>query len=162
SGNLRTGRDSAQRLAIVRSGKYRIWSLTWGDVFERLDKPAGPQGTVLAGPRLGSATAFDLLISLLTTLRENGIRLLARDVAMDRLVANRSEGLHPEELARSLLAPGPVQWPTTGTAVAPASWFCGVLDSEYINGFVAVPQTDVADKSFRRLRVWLRLMDDRA
>jgi DEAD/DEAH box helicase domain-containing protein len=36
SGNLRTGRDSAQRLAIVRSGKYRVSSLTWADVYERL------------------------------------------------------------------------------------------------------------------------------
>jgi DEAD/DEAH box helicase domain-containing protein len=37
-----------------------------------------------------------------------------------------------------------------------------VLSTDYIAGFVAVPHADLVDKSLRRLRVWLRLRDDRA
>lgn len=32
TGNLRIGKDMAQRMAIVRSGNYHVWSLTWDDV----------------------------------------------------------------------------------------------------------------------------------
>jgi len=32
NGNLRIGKDTAQRMAIVRSGNYHVWSLTWDDV----------------------------------------------------------------------------------------------------------------------------------
>ncbi len=37
SGNQRLGIDTAQRLAIARSGRYQVWSLTWDDVMERFD-----------------------------------------------------------------------------------------------------------------------------
>ena len=36
----RIGKDMAQRMALVQSGKYRVWSLTWGDVESRL-RPLG-------------------------------------------------------------------------------------------------------------------------
>jgi DEAD/DEAH box helicase domain-containing protein len=56
TGNLRTGLDSAQRLAIAKSGRYLVWSLTWNDVQERLEKPGeprkpltGPAGNALSG-----------------------------------------------------------------------------------------------------------------
>jgi DEAD/DEAH box helicase domain-containing protein len=32
NGHLRTGIDTAQRMALVRSGRFRVWSLTWDDV----------------------------------------------------------------------------------------------------------------------------------
>ncbi len=51
-GSLRTGLDSAQRLAIARSGRYLVWSLTWMDVQERLEKPSEP-----VTPLTGSAGA---------------------------------------------------------------------------------------------------------
>ena len=168
SGNLRTGRDSAQRLAIVRSGKYRIWSLTWSDVHERLGKTSEPQGNVLATSRLGTASSFDLLLTLLTTRREGGFGELARHIAMEALVAHRREGAQPEALANALASPGLVNWPEdgvalgSGSAAPPAAWYCGVLSTDYIAGFIAVPHADLVDKSYRRLRVWLRLMDDHA
>jgi DEAD/DEAH box helicase domain-containing protein len=87
-------------------------------------------------------------------------------MAMGALVANRREGLHPDLLARTLSVSGPVRWsdpgPTgaRGVGAQPADWYCGLLNSDYLAGFVVVPQTDVADKSFRRLRAWLRLMDE--
>ncbi|MGD0128851.1 MAG: DEAD/DEAH box helicase [Terriglobia bacterium] len=39
NGNLRTGLDTAQRLALMRSGRYRVWSLNWDDVQEQLQNP---------------------------------------------------------------------------------------------------------------------------
>jgi DEAD/DEAH box helicase domain-containing protein len=160
SGNLRTGRDSAQRLAIARSGRYRVWSLTWSDVQERLGKPVEPQSCVFAGQRLGNATSFDLLMSLLTHRRKEGMGTFARDIAMEGLVANRRDGANSEQLARALSAAGPLTWPDASGGTD--GWYCGVVKSEYIGAFVSVPLADVADKSFRRLRAWVRLMDDRA
>lgn len=40
AGNLRVGEDLAQRMAIVRSGKFLTWSLTWDDVESQFRKPA--------------------------------------------------------------------------------------------------------------------------
>ena len=36
---LRTGMDTAQRMALMRSGRYRVWSLTWDDVQEQFRHP---------------------------------------------------------------------------------------------------------------------------
>jgi DEAD/DEAH box helicase domain-containing protein len=36
---LRTGIDTAQRMALMRSGRYRVWSLTWDDVQEQFRLP---------------------------------------------------------------------------------------------------------------------------
>lgn len=38
-GEMRVGTDTAQRLAVIRSGSYRVWSLTWHDVMEHLKEP---------------------------------------------------------------------------------------------------------------------------
>jgi DEAD/DEAH box helicase domain-containing protein len=168
SGNLRTGRDSAQRLVIVRSGRYRVWSLTWSDVHERLGRTGEPHDNLLATARLGMASSFDLLLTLLTTRREGGFGELARHIAMEALVAHRREGVQPEALASALVSPDLANWPEAGVALGsgsaaqPAAWYCGVLSTDYISGFIAVPHADLVDKSLRRLRVWLRLMDDRA
>jgi DEAD/DEAH box helicase domain-containing protein len=39
--HLRIGKDFAQRMALVRSGRYQVWSLTWDDVDNRFS-PLGP------------------------------------------------------------------------------------------------------------------------
>ncbi len=39
NGSLRTCTDTAQRLALMRSGRYRVWSLNWDDVEEQLQYP---------------------------------------------------------------------------------------------------------------------------
>ena len=36
---LRIGTDTAQRMALMRSGRYRVWSLTWDDVQEQFKNP---------------------------------------------------------------------------------------------------------------------------
>ena len=38
--NLRIGKDLEQRMAIARSGKFHVWSLTWDDV-DAVSKPVG-------------------------------------------------------------------------------------------------------------------------
>ena len=82
----RIGKDMAQRMAIVQSGKFHVWSLTWNDVenkfkpkqnfFEDYMDPAGlPSGgnfnSLLEGYRLSrfkkyvKYNSFDLLIHFL-------------------------------------------------------------------------------------------------
>jgi DEAD/DEAH box helicase domain-containing protein len=39
NGALRTGLDTSQRLALMRSGRYRVWSLNWDDVQEQFQYP---------------------------------------------------------------------------------------------------------------------------
>jgi DEAD/DEAH box helicase domain-containing protein len=48
SGNQRLGVDTAQRLAIVRSGRYRVWSLTWDDVEGGLRADVEPVEQIVA------------------------------------------------------------------------------------------------------------------
>jgi DEAD/DEAH box helicase domain-containing protein len=36
---LRVGTDTAQRMALMRSGRYRVWSLTWDDVQDYFRNP---------------------------------------------------------------------------------------------------------------------------
>jgi len=40
AGNLRVGEDLAQRMAIVRSGKFLTWALSWEDVESQFRKPS--------------------------------------------------------------------------------------------------------------------------
>src|SRR5207249_8690051 len=35
NGSLRIAMDTAQRMALMHSGRYRVWSLTWDDVQEQ-------------------------------------------------------------------------------------------------------------------------------
>lgn len=50
SGNLRVGLDTAQRMSIVRSGRFRVWSLTWADVMEQSTTPLPPYSISAMGP----------------------------------------------------------------------------------------------------------------
>jgi len=45
AGNLRVGEDLAQRMAIVRSGKFLTWSLSWKDVENQFRKSSSPHFT---------------------------------------------------------------------------------------------------------------------
>lgn len=59
NGGLRVESDTAQRLALMRSGRFRIWSLTWDDVQEQFKSPV-PQFRpefLAPGPRLGTLLA---------------------------------------------------------------------------------------------------------
>ena len=52
---LRIGVDTAQRLALIHSGRYRVWSLTWDDVQEqfRYPVPKFDAENLCAGPKYG-------------------------------------------------------------------------------------------------------------
>lgn len=87
SGNQRLGEDTAQRLAIVRSGRYLVWSLNWDDVQGAMQASSSdfvapmpahadlfPQVITSIDPdtaadwyALRSATSFDLLTAQLAT-----------------------------------------------------------------------------------------------
>ncbi len=45
---IRVATDTAQRVAIVRSGKFRVWSLTWDDVVEALEAKSTPPDKLVA------------------------------------------------------------------------------------------------------------------
>jgi DEAD/DEAH box helicase domain-containing protein len=47
---LRTGIDTAQRMALMRSGRYRVWSLTWDDVQEQFRHPVPRFAAELLSP----------------------------------------------------------------------------------------------------------------
>jgi DEAD/DEAH box helicase domain-containing protein len=47
---LRTGIDTAQRMALMRSGRYRVWSLTWDDVQEQFRHPVSRFAAELLSP----------------------------------------------------------------------------------------------------------------
>jgi len=47
AGNLRIGHDMAQRMALIKSGKYRVWSLTWQDVESQFKATSGQAFTNL-------------------------------------------------------------------------------------------------------------------
>ncbi len=83
NGDMRVGVDTAQRLALIRSGKYRVWSLTWQDVAEQLE-PSAPafdsqwlvpgkkllsllknSGTVGEWPVVRTMSSFSILLLLL-------------------------------------------------------------------------------------------------
>jgi DEAD/DEAH box helicase domain-containing protein len=48
--SLRIGTDTAQRMALMRSGRYRVWSLTWVDVQEQFKNPVPLLGPALLPP----------------------------------------------------------------------------------------------------------------
>ena len=54
--NMRLAKDTAQRFAIMRSGRYRVWSLTWDDVVERFENRTAPYKAeaLTPGPKHGS------------------------------------------------------------------------------------------------------------
>ena len=54
--NMRVALDTAQRMSIIRSGRYRVWSLTWADVMEQSTTPPPRYavGTIAAGPHFGA------------------------------------------------------------------------------------------------------------
>lgn len=61
SPHRRLGLDSAQRLAIIRSGRFRVWSLTWDDVAEGLGEGAEPGAEVTGEGWAGAARVLRAL-----------------------------------------------------------------------------------------------------
>jgi DEAD/DEAH box helicase domain-containing protein len=172
SGNLRTGLDSAQRLAIARSGRYLVWSLTWNDVQERLDKPAeaikpltGAAAAALtavlqklegenrwAWLRLYGGSSFDWFVHLLGAGRAANWDAFALASWMNLLSGGAQPCSDPEELTRRLLeAALSDNW---SNAAAGAGWQCRAIALDEVGAFVAAKGTE--------LQVTVRLLDERA
>ncbi len=56
---IRVGTDTAQRMALMRSGRFRVWSLTWDDVQEQFKTPVPRFEAELLSPgaKLGALLA---------------------------------------------------------------------------------------------------------
>ncbi|MBK9373611.1 MAG: DUF1998 domain-containing protein [Holophagales bacterium] len=140
SGNQRLGLDTAQRLAIVRSGRYRVWSLTWDDVMERFD-PKTPKLTPLGADRrplfqvlagrlaagaapdwmaLAEASTFEMLLERLDRSRERDWSGFACAWALSFLEQGRGTTLGgAERLRDDLLARGAARLARARTGALP-------------------------------------------
>jgi DEAD/DEAH box helicase domain-containing protein len=190
SGNLRTGVDSAQRLAIARSGRYRVWSLTWSDVHERLDKPqepvtplGGPPGQMLAtvlgqvdAPnaaawvRMHGGSSFDLLLHMLGAGRQASWNRFAHATLLQTLQGDRRQGPPPDAIRSALQQPVLAEgWSASpavpvggGAAAQPAAWMYRLIDRREIIGIVGAAISDIQAWRLDGIDAVLRLMDDRA
>jgi DEAD/DEAH box helicase domain-containing protein len=122
AGNLRVGADLAQRMAIARSGRFHVWSLTWDDVdavARDLHEPAFAEDSFALGllrqmdaanapvwEAMSERTAFEWFLFRLGAGRQLNWKLHARGWMATRMNARswREDALH--ELRDSLLRPG--------------------------------------------------------
>jgi DEAD/DEAH box helicase domain-containing protein len=102
---LRVSTDTAQRMAIMRSGRFRVWSLTWDDVQEQfknpiprfeaeLLSPGAKQGALLAKldpantgnwKSLGGLSSFGILMLLLGAARSRSWAAYAQSFVVSLL-----------------------------------------------------------------------------
>jgi DEAD/DEAH box helicase domain-containing protein len=179
SGSLRTGRDSAQRLAIARSERYRVWSLTWADIYERLDKPqppvvplCGPPGQVLAAVlakldpqnattwlKQYSASSLDLLLHLMTGGRDKCWKAFAQVTMFNMIGAGAPQCAEPSSVRCALLSP---QLSEDWTSSNGNGWYCRTLAKGAMNAFASLSIAEIANANFESLNAAVRLMDDLA
>jgi DEAD/DEAH box helicase domain-containing protein len=182
-GKMRTGKDSAQRLAIARSGKYWVWSLTWSDVYERLDKPQppvsplggtpGPTFAALVGQldaensaawsRLYTGSSFDMLLYRLTAGRQAAWDRFAQAVLLHLLQTEMRQGAAPDDMRAALhegtLADG---WTAADAAAQPSGWLYRTMARQDLCVFVSLPLADLQAWRLGEIAATLRLMDDHA
>ena len=191
SGNMRVGLDSAQRLAIIRSGKYDVWSVAWSDVYGRLDNRrqgvsplTGPPGQVLSqvlnqlqlsNPatwvRLYQSSSFDLLLYRLTSGRERAQwNRFSAAVLLNFLNSERRQGAAPNGICSALKQTPLIQdwWQVDpdvmgGKAVVkPSDWLYRTLSRREMNAMVTASMEDLQKGKWEQLSAVVRLMDDRA
>ena len=189
SGNMRVALDSAQRLAISRSGKYDVWSVVWSDVYARLDNRkqavtplTGPPGPVfsqvfnqlqLSNPatwiRLYHSSSFDLLLYRLTSGRERAQwSRFSAAVLLNFLNSERRQGAEPVGICLALREPTLTQdWWRTEPAVTgenvvtqPASWLYRTLSRPETNAVVTASMKALQKGDWEQLSAVIRLMDD--
>lgn len=171
NGSMRTGVDSAQRLAIAKSGKYLVWSLAWDDVQERLSKPGASVAALTdqAGDmlrkvleardeanrfqwmQLYAATSFDWLIHLLGAGRGAKWQVFAEASWMNAISVKATPcGDGDAKKNRVLMPHLPQDW----NAVGGSGWMCRALERDHLRAFAA--------GSAKELRVAVRLLDEEA
>lgn len=184
--NQRLGVDTAQRLAIVRSGRFRVFSLTWDDVMERFETGVAkltPPGTVNSGTfdrladrdpahgeqwkALHTLSTFDLLLSLLDRTVERDWEGFAQTWAASFLEPGRAASKAGAEAIRdSLLDPtkeGPEEKGTGG-----GEWQTGRIEKLLLGahpavfGVVFARSESLAKGSLAGLAVTLRIYEGHA
>ena len=86
----RPGRDSAQRTALLRTGRFRVWSITWKDVEEF----TSPGGAPFADPLYPDPEAGGRMAPYVASLGDGFFAGAAERGEMDLLVRSL---LHPHE-----------------------------------------------------------------
>jgi DEAD/DEAH box helicase domain-containing protein len=102
SGNMRVGIDTAQRLAITRSGRFHVWSLTWDDVESQFREQADNMDPPLAGHAGKLDRALGVMDTANRTAWSRAYERASFDWLMFRLDGGRS--LNWERHARLWLA----------------------------------------------------------
>jgi len=188
---LRTGLDTAQRLAIMRSGRYRVWSLTWEDVEDYFGaRPAEFSGELFPpSPRLPALLAtvdsanggrwrqlagrssFGLLLLLLGESRSWNWRTYAA-AYLASLLENVRCGKGDAFSHRDILLKEEIhaEWPPPldATALGSSPWLVGRLERKTDAGvilaraFVAFEAASITARRMDRLVSCFRLEDTSA
>jgi len=157
---LRVGTDTAQRMALMRSGRFRVWSLTWDDVQEHfktpvprfeaeLLSPGAKLGALLAKldpantgnwKSLGGLSSFGILMLLLGAGRSRSWPTYAQSFVVSLLEND------PDTPGRLRL-----HWQRTHSDGSPLLQAEGGMDSAALQA-----------RDFANLNVRLRLFDDYA
>ena len=147
SGNMRVGIDTAQRLAIARSGRFHVWSLTWDDVEsqfreqpDKMDPPApGHAGKLdralgvvdpanrTAWSRLYERSSFDWLIFRLDAGRSFSWDRHAWLWLAAMLDGRDCDGAALAAARAALLDPGNTGWPESESLSPGTGWKRGVF-----------------------------------
>lgn len=157
--NPRVGYDMAQRMALLRSGRFNIWSLTWDDVQDRfksspdsafenfLNHSPAKLGPLLAAQGLNSMLGlhesrnFDLFVRFLTQPNHEAWAKYAAISA----IALPSTAMISESAANSLrtavLSEGEATLPTGG-----GDFFAGVLEREHSDEGLMLRLCTIASK----------------
>ena len=185
----RVGKDMAQRMALARSGKYRVFSLSWNDI-ENEFKPQQSYFTNFTQPnglRLGKMLdAFDadfevkkLSSTHLSTSFEIFVQYLAcPDLGMWQLYAFIHAMLHIEpsklsgekavrEICETLKKDAPWQQISCTLEHDPTGPYCfGIYDKPYedqkpmLRMFVCIGKEDLRNRKFKAMDIVCRFHDD--
>ena len=147
SGNMRVGIDTAQRMAIARSGRFHVWSLTWDDVEsqfreqpDNMDQPtpghAGKLDRALgvmdpanrtAWSRVCEKGSFEWLVFRLDAGRSLNWGQHGRLWLAAMLDGQDCDGPALDAARGALLDPQNAEWAESASIPQGTGWKCGVL-----------------------------------
>ena len=176
--NIRTGRDSAQRLAITRSGKYRVWSLAWADINDRLDKKQEPITPLGGAPnqlltmslsksdpqnlntwlKLYPASSFELLVHLVSN-GPSGWQTFSEASLLQLIGLNAPQCSSIDPIRDAILQQTlPANW----TEATGSGWFFRAIKQPGICAFAGIAVADLPTWNLTNLTAVLRLQDENA